>query len=286
MRAPFRPAVASWLALGVLLAVPARAAAHDLLLDPSHDHLDARAVVSLKLFLGHAAEGKTVDPDREAATYVCITPDGKRHVPGGEEAGLGLFDATQAGVYVFAYATRPGLIHVPHEDLLEVVREAGAEPTHGRELAGARVVRPWRVEERHHAKAIVVVDGGEAGRVDRELGLGLELVPAERPDRLGKRRALTVRLLEAGVPVAKARVVAYPREAPTRELVATTDGAGRVTFSLPAAGAWAVRAVRLERAPRRSAAEWIVSRATLTCELPDERSPGGNAAPAAGTSGR
>ncbi len=245
--------------------------AHDLLLDPSHDHLDARAVVSMKLFLGHAGEGKTLDPDQKAATYVCVTPDGKRHVPGAEGAGVGLFDASAAGVYLFGYAPRPSLVHVPHDDLLEVVREAGAEKAHGKALAQARMARPWRVEERHHAKAFVAVEGGDAGQADRVLGLDLELVPAKRPDRLATGKALSVRLLAAGKPVAGARVVAFPRNAPTRELVAMTDARGRATFTFTQQGAWAVRAVRLERAPRKHVAEWFVVRSTLTFELPEAK---------------
>lgn len=255
--------------LAVLLVGALGAQAHDLLLDPSHGHQDARAVVSMKLFLGHAGEGQALQPSEKAATYVCVTPDGKRHVPGAEGAGLGLFDAAQAGVYLFGYATRPSLLHVAHEDLLEVVQEAGAQKTLGKELAKTRMVRPWRVEERHHAKSVVVIDAGASGRIDRALQLDLELFLAVRPDRIVTEKPVQVRLTEASKPVVGARIVAFPRNAPSREVTATTDAKGLVSVTLPEVGAWAVRAVRLVRADRKHAAEWIVSRATLTFEVPE-----------------
>ncbi len=264
-----RIAQTPFVGLAAVVLLMSNAAAHDLLLDPSHDHLDARAVVSMRLFLGHQGEGQAVKPSTKGSqTCVCVTPDGKRHVPGAEGAGLGLLDATQTGVYVFGYATRPALLHVEARDLLEVVREAGEEETHGKTLQKNRIVRPWRVEERHHAKSVVVIEGGKAGKHDTVLKLGLELFLDRRPDRIAPAKPVQVKLLQAGLPLAAARVVAFPRNAPTKEIVVHTDAKGQAAVTFPTAGSWALRCVRLSRAPRQSAAEWIASRATLTFEIP------------------
>lgn len=276
-----RPSARICAFLALILGGGPSAGAHDLLIDPSHDHLDARTVVSMELFLGHPGEAKAVKADPEAAaTYVCITPDGKRHVPGRSGEGLGVFDAKTPGLYVFAYATRPRLVHAATAELLEVVADAGAAKRVRREIANRPAVRPWRLEERHNARSDVVVGKAGGGKADQPVGLGLELVLSARPDTLRKGKAMTVRLLRGGKPLAGARVVAHPRKTPEPALVAVSDAKGVVRFTPKSAGGWAVRAVRLERAPRKHAAEWLVERATLTFEVPlasdrdPERVPG------------
>lgn len=269
-------------ASALILALVGAAGAHDLLIDPSHEHMDARAVVSMRLFLGHSGEGQAVRPDRsQAETYVCVTPDGVRHEPRAEGTKLDVFDATAAGVYVFGYATKPRLVHSATAELLEIVADAGRTEDLAKSIKARHMVRPWRLEERHHAKSVVVAGKGGVGKADRSLDLDLELSLERRPDELQPGTATRLRVLRAGVPAPGMRVLIQRRGIEGVPTAATSDADGYVRFAPADGGAWVIRTVRLVGAPRKHTAEWIVERATLTFETPERKAPSSKPAKAA-----
>lgn len=131
------------------------------------------------------------------------------------------------------------------------------------------------VRERYRRCLKTWLDGRDAGRASRALGLPLEIVPRGRP---GGGDRVVARVLREGRPLGNALVRAWraplgpggePREPAKRDSTGVawqgrTDARGLVTVPLDAAGEWMLAVVHMVPCPEPSEADWESTWATLT----------------------
>jgi len=136
---------------------------------------------------------------------------------------------------------------------------------------------PGRERYRRCAKAWI--DGSDAGRARRPIGLPLEIVPLERP---GATPALGVRVLFGGRPLAGALVRAWRtalapgdrginpamRDSVGPAWEGRTDANGEASVPVAEAGEWLVNAVHMVPCPDPAQADWESTWASLTFARP------------------
>lgn len=254
--------------LGALAGVPA--AAHDFWIEPSSFLPAPGSAVAIRLKVGEHFRGDPVprDPDR-IVRFVLLGAAGESPVsgvPGGEPAGY--VRMATSGLYVVGYQSNRASIELAAEKFEQYLALEGLEAVSAVRAERQQTGSPGREVYSRCAKALLRVAGEAAADAGaRPLGCPFELLPGGDPTRLAPGSDLSLRLVYAGRPLARALVVALRQEAPEEALSARSDRDGRVSFHLPAAGHWLVKSVHMVPAPAETGADWESFWASLTFEL-------------------
>lgn len=286
-----------------LLLVAGPASAHQFWIRPGHFRPEAGAAVRARLFVGDGFEGG--EPfrrnEKHLRSFQWVQGDERGDVRGLEGRDpAGVFMAPRPGVAFLAYESEPSVVRLSAVDFNHYLDEEGLRAAAAARRDAGENNRPAKESFRRCAKAIIRVRAqnqpapGERGTpfvvghgFDRALGLDLELVPEVDPTRPGL-RALPVRLLWKGEPLAHAQVQAFREPTPerprrstqkeaesretgkpdlkTRAVTAVTDSDGRATLELPESGVWMLSAVHLERAAPDERVDWKSVWTSLTFE--------------------
>lgn len=255
------------MAAAFVLAGSAIAEAHDFWVEPVTPVAGPGEPLSLRLLIGHGSDRVEYHRNpKHIRSFQVHGPGGARDVPGTAGGVAGRFTPSRAGLHLVGYASNPSFTQMEPAAFRAYLEEEGLMATLA-EVRRAKASKPL-VRERYArcAKALVAVGGAHEGTHDRIVGMDLEIVPETNPLELEPGDALAVRVLLRGKPHANARVSAYRRAEPTRLYHARTDDAGRARLPVGDPGAWLIKCVQIERAPRRAAEDWRSLWATLTFE--------------------
>jgi uncharacterized GH25 family protein len=254
----------------VALAIAAPAFAHDFWIEPTTFRPPVGSSVGVALRVGQNFRGDPVPRDPQAIEkFVVVSSVGEQEV-GGRPARdpAGIASIADPGWAVVGYRSRPKGIELAAEKFEQYLKEEGLESVIAARASRGESQKPGKEIYSRCAKALL--DGNAAGGrgFDRVIGQRLELVPEKSPTEARGARALPVRLVFEGKPLAGALVVAINRENPEKRVSARSDKAGQVELSLATAGIWLVKAVHMVPAPPASGADWESLWASLTFEVP------------------
>lgn len=173
--------------------------------------------------------------------------------------------ADSPGVAAAWVELKPARIELEPSEVAHYLAEIGESERIAKELAGQPPAR-WREIYRKHAKAFVRIGVPEGDDSWREpVGMALEIVPESDPTRLSAGGFLSVRVLEAGKPLAGFPLAAVAAGRPDRTLV-RTDGAGRAKVLLDRPGPWLLSGTKLSRSARPGT-DWESDFTTLTLSV-------------------
>jgi hypothetical protein len=269
------------IATALLLAVAGAALiAHDFWIEPSTFTPAVNTAVRVRLMVGDHFVGEALPRnDGRIERFFAVGPDGTardiagRH--GIDPAGVVRFDAP--GLYLLGYHGRPSAVNLDAATFEAYLVEEGLEHISRERAARGETGKPGREQFARSVKTLIRAGTpASAGGYDRAIGLPLEIIPEADPFAADLRQ-LPVRLLFDGRPVEGALVVAM-RQATSSgakgEVLssARTNGDGRALLRI-APGVLLVKAVRMERAPSGSEADWSSTWTSLTLatEVADRR---------------
>jgi uncharacterized GH25 family protein len=260
---PRRPALAA----AAFLAAAATCA-HDFWIEPSTFRPAAGEAVSVGLRVGERFRGDGVARSAERIErFILRSPAGQREIPGEEGADpAGQASVPGPGLATIGYRSRNARVDLPAEKFEQYLREEGLEKAIALRARRGESAKPSRELFSRCAKSLLAAGGSIAGE-DAPLGFTFELVSERNPYASRAGEGFPFRVLLRGKPAAGVLVAALRRDAPQTPLTARSDAGGRVTFRLPAAGMWLVKAVHIEPLAARDA-EWESFWASLTFELP------------------
>ncbi len=248
--------------------------AHEFWVEPSTFIPEADDPIGIRLCVGDGFEGWSLPRDaRRIEHFVAAGPGGEQPIVGLDGADpAGVVRLTAPGGYVIAYRSNPAFQVLPADRFEEHLRDKGLERIVALRRERGASDRKAREAYSRHAKALIRVGGALTAAVDRAVGLRLELIA--EPDlflvRAGDQRSF--RLLYRGRPLAGALVAASRPETADDDLKARTDADGRASFRMREPGMWRVAAVHMIEARGNVAADWESLWASLTFELPSQRS--------------
>ncbi len=254
---------------GLLLALAAiTAQAHEFWIEPGAYRLKEPGVLPVSLWLGERFDGERFPRnERLIERFEFAGPDSATPVVGRSGAATSIGHADHAGVHVVVYKSRPVYHRMSPQAFEQYLRAEGLQPIVAERAKRGESDTPGLERFLRCAKSLVRVGDAPADGFDRALGLPFEIIPVDSPFD-GDRRALRVRLLYAGRPVAGARVVAVHKQFPGRHQVATSDADGIAQLSLERSGVWLLTSIHMRRIADDPRAEWESLWASLTFERP------------------
>src|SRR5207244_3918798 len=171
---------------------------------------------------------------------------GRKPVVGRDGADpAGLVRVAAPGLLIIGYRSNPSPIVLPAAKFNQYLKDEGLEAIadlrdrHNQGNSDAREVFS------RCAKSLVFSGMPADAEADRALGFTLELVALKNPYTLRAGDELPVSLTYEGHPLPGALVVAMNRLNPAAKMTARTDKNGRVSFKLPQAGMWLIKAVHM-----------------------------------------
>ena len=256
-------------AAACVLSGASPAAAHDMWIEPSTFHPAPGATIGVRLRVGQFFVGDPL-PRYESLVqrFELSSRDGERSIEGSEgDEPAGRIEIPSAGAHLVGYRSNNSYVSQEPQKFEEYLKEEGLEQIVRIRDGRGESQKPSREFFARCAKALVVAGTGPRTGFDRVLGLTLEIVPEKDPEGWQAGGDLVFRILYEGKPLAGALIAALPQREPSRKLTARSDAAGRVTFRLPQAGVWLVKAVHMIPADGRKA-DWQSFWASLTFEIP------------------
>ena len=258
----------------------ATVSAHEFWLRPSDFNPQPGAIVGLHLELGDfdAGERYTRNP-AHVREFVAFAPgDDAAHPipgrPGSDPAGM--VRVNSPGLYLAGYLSNPTTATIEAAIFNPYLEEKGLRHVITRRADTALTGAPATERFSRAAKTIFAVGdprATDASGFDRRIGFPVELVPEANPLTLAPDQALPILLLVDGEPTADAQVTAWPAARPEDRITLRTDQHGRVSFALPADGAWLIETVHMTELANDPEAQWASIWASLTFELPARATP-------------
>ena len=266
------------LVLVAFLQLPGVAAAHDFWIEPSSFRPHLGEIVSIHLHVGEYFVAERVP--RMAGRidrFVLANRNGTKPVPGRAWADpAGEVAVGTPGLAVIGFESTGSWSQLDGESFERYLVEEGLE-----RIVAARAERGERAAASREifvrcAKTMLAVGRGAPKAdhwPDQPLGLTLELVSERNPYRLVPGDRLPLELLYLQEPVEGVLVTAIHRDQPLATLTARSDTAGRVSFRLPLAGVWLIKAVHMvaddgSLGGEKPDADWRSYWASVTFELP------------------
>ena len=254
------------LALG--LAVPA--GAHDLWLVADPPTVAAGESLHLEAATGmrFPESLSAVTPDRVAGFWV-LDAAGQRHEVAGARADGNLLRADVSleapGVALAALAIEPRTLELSAEDFNEYLEHDGLPQILEQRRSRGELEEGVRESYAKYAKAIVAVgDGGSRDLAMRPVGLRIEIVPLRDPGGVGQGGELPVQVLFEDKPLEGVYVYALAAGAEVYVDGHRTDGDGRASVPLPAAGLMSLHCIHMRPHADAGQADWESFFATVS----------------------
>jgi len=260
---------ASWCAACIVTAASS-ASAHDLWIEPSAFHPAPGATISIRLRVGQNFVGDPLPRyDSLVQRFDLSSRDGERPIEGGEgDDPAGRIAIPSPGAHLVGYRSNNSYVSQEAQKFEEYLKEEGLEQIIRTRAGRGESQKPSREFFARCAKALVVSGSGPRAGFDRVLGFTFEIVPEKDPEAWEAEGDLVFRVLFEGQPLPGALIVALPQRDPSRKLSARSDPGGRVSFRLPHAGIWLVKAVQMIPFDGGKA-DWQSFWASLTFEIPE-----------------
>ena len=266
-----RAVLVAALSLGALLFV-ATLGAHDTWLVPAKFRVNPGE--SVKVAFNTSMEFPTSDgaagPDRIARFTVWTADGGEKPVTGYRVEGKSLVaDVTPgAGMTVVATATKHRLIELEGKVFTEYITEEGLKHVVKARADAGQSNALGRERYSKVAKAVLCEAGDNSRhrRMNPELGLDVEIVPATDPCNVKVGEEFPVRVLFEGKPLAGVVVATGTKGTYGHEYAShvRTNAKGEATVIFPAAGVWFVRTLHMIPNRDFDDADWQSWFSTLT----------------------
>lgn len=238
--------------------------AHDLWIHPTTFIPEPGAVVGIRLRVGQDLVGDPVPRNPSLVNqFVFVDEAGRKPVIGRDGADpAGFLRVATPGLIIVGYRSNPRTVELSAEKFNEYLKEEGLDAVAALRASRNETGTKGREIFSRCAKSLLLA-GHAAGANDRQLGFTLELIAERNPYAIGSGE-MPFRLMYENQPLPGALVVAINRLDPSAKLIARTDNAGRVRFSMKRADMWLVKAVHMVPAPAGTNAEWVSYWASLT----------------------
>lgn len=234
-----------------LLLVGAPAIAHDFWIQPARFQVAPSAAIPITFQVGHGADRQRWG---NGLNRIMLLNDfsisGRRDIRGELQARgpADLVTRTKIeGLHVLAIQTTYAFSDLPAIRFNDFAKEEGlAAVLAARQRAGT-TGQAGRERYSRRAKALIQVGRQTAANqrlATQAIGLKLEIVPERNPYALGVARILPVRVLYNGRRLSNALVKLTNLGNDAKPIaVKRTDGNGRASFQIPAAGAWLLNVI-------------------------------------------
>ena len=245
--------------------------AHDLWIEPSAFIVDAGKPLAVRLRVGVDLLGDPVPRDPALIDrFIAVDADGTQPIQGPDGIDpAGILRISRPGLVIVGYSSKPSPIVLAAQKFNEYLTEEGLDAIAALRSRRGDTTADAREEFARCAKALLLSGPATAGQQDRALGFTLELVAERNPYAMRPGQDLPVRLLYRGRPIEGVLVVAMNKRNPSAKVSARSGKDGRVTFRLPGAGLWLVKAVHMTAAPADSQSQWSSFWASLTFQIPE-----------------
>lgn len=263
------------LALGFLLVGASAVAAHDLFLKLDLYFVAPDSTVRINVLNGtfSSSEG-SVMRERVRAIHLAgpsglATLDTTAWSDRGDTSGLTVRTG-QPGTYMVGASIRPRELRLEASDFNAYLESDGVPDVLADRRRSGELDRPARERYSKHVKAALQVGERRSADFMTPLGYPAELIPLDNPYDLRVGRALRVRALVDGAPVANQFIVAGGRTmtgARITQSTTRTDGTGIARIRLGTPGLWYVKFIHMARAAEDTTIDYESKWATLTFQL-------------------
>ena len=241
----------------LVLGVVTLAAAHDLFLRPDAFFVAPGAAVGVTAFNGSFTASEASVTAERLIDLSVTGPAGRVQSPATSWKTSGndtrwTAHVGAAGTYVLGASLKPRTIKLAAADFNKYLSEDGIPEVLAARRAAHELALPGRERYEKHVKALVQVGETPSASFGTVLGYPAELVPLDNPYAGRGARALRVRALVAGAPVAGQVVILGGTDANGRaikEQSVVTDGNGMAAVHIEQAGAYYVKFIRMVRIP-------------------------------------
>lgn len=260
-----------WLLMALfLVAGGSTLGAHDFWIEPGTFRTKPGALLGVHLMVGERMIGDAVPRDTAGIERFVVARGSQEQLVPGREGGdpAGVLRVDGEGLLIVGYHSRPHRVELTKEKFDKYLGEEGLDAVQTI-LAGMKK-KPAVARELYSrcAKALLWSGATPERQRDRALGLPLELIADGNPYAGAVQKDFPMTLLYRGQPLRDALVIAINRDDPAGRLRARTDRDGRVSFRLPRAGVWLIKAVHMIPSSDHDV-DWESFWASLTFDLPD-----------------
>ena len=235
--------------IGLLLALPGPASAHEFWMLPKPFAVPPQGTTRLTLNVGEHFSGDVIafstqyvaalhhyakDVDVDLLPKVSTTPT----------VGELPVRLEKAGTHLFSYDSQPNSITLGGEKFNAYLHDEGLDAIVKRREAAGNLLQPARERYRRYVKTLVQAGDGSDATFGIRTGQRLEIVPLTDPLTAAAGERLGFTLYFEQKPLADALVKAWRVDgAQTLMIRARTDAAGQVAFDLPYQGTWMLSVV-------------------------------------------
>jgi uncharacterized GH25 family protein len=255
--------------------------AHDFWLQPSEYWISPNTLDSMTLQVGHGPfRQRSPIPLRRITRFQAIAPNGAavdlhqrlRLGQGGEDGDFRLSDP---GTHLLVLQTDDDAqTHLPAIRFNDYLKVEGLTPALEQRAQLHRMDADGSERYSRCAKSIVQVGpagAGMQGKVDKPVGLPLEIVPEANPYGAMRSATLSVRVIYAGHVLAGAlvKLTNLANDASPFE-VRLTDHDGRASFTMPNTGAWILNVIWTKALPRAEETDFETIFSSLSFGFPPD----------------
>jgi uncharacterized GH25 family protein len=250
-----------------LLGLFSTVGAHDLWLVPQINHIPTGETVKIWAHTGmkFGASLSAVKPERVDEAWV-LDGSGKRGLPDAGIEGKSLVFETSfsgAGVALAAVALKPSPIELKADEFNEYLEHDGLPQILELREKNGELEKDARERYAKFAKAILRVgDGGSRELATKPAGLRIEILPLADPTRHSGE--LPVQVLFEDKPLPGVFVYPLAEGESKYEQGYETDGDGRTTVPMEAAGLWSLHCIYMRPHADQNEADWESFFATVT----------------------
>jgi hypothetical protein len=256
--------------------------AHDFWLQPQEYWIDADALTTMTLQVGHGPfRQRSPILARRITRFQALTPEAvlvdlRKQLRLGQAAEDGDFRLTRPGLYLLVLQTdNRAQTHLPSIRFNDYLKAEGLTPA--LEQRARLHLMDADGSERYSrcAKAIVQVGPSAAGPqrlISKPIGLPLEIVPEASPYDVPRSATLPVRVIYEGRPLAGALVKLTNLKDDASPLeVRQTDHEGRASFTMPSSGSWLLNVIWTKPLPRSEETDFETVFSSLSFGFPSDR---------------
>lgn len=260
----------------VLSILCSPAGAHDFWIEPSTFTPQVDEHVKIGLRVGEQFIGEPVarNPNKIAMTdgFVLRGPNTAKIVLGRDgEDPAGFVSLDRPGMFMVGYRSTRSSIELEAEKFEEYLKSEGLEAISRMRAERGESSLPGKEVYSRSAKVVLNAGSRLAMAMEPRFNYTFEIVPERNPStlRIGIDE-FGVLLLYEGKPAPHIVAFAMNKADAKSPIQAVSDSQGRVSFKLPRAGVWMIKAIHMARAPKDAGADWESIWGTLTFEIPEQ----------------